>query len=108
MGGALGREGHATGADVGLDAVDQDEDLALEDVDGLVGLGMAVQRRALALRHLVLEEEEGAASVLGEELPRVEATSCEGLLVAFTCGSDDRGGSGHAASPALVCGTHVP
>jgi hypothetical protein len=40
--------------------------------------------------HYVLEEEEGAAGVLGEELPRVEAATGEGLLVAFTCGSDDR------------------
>ena len=83
-------ERHAAGADSTLAAVDVDEDLALEDVDGLVGVGMAMQWGGLALRQGVFEQEERAVGVFGHELPRVEAASEERLLVAFAVGSDDR------------------
>ena len=82
---ALRRERHAAGTDSSLLAVDVDEDLALEDVDRLVGFGMSMQRGGLALRHDVFEQEERAVGVFGHELPRVEATSEERLLVAFAC-----------------------
>jgi hypothetical protein len=38
-----------------IDAVDVDEDLALEDEQQLILVGVDVQRRHLALRELVLE-----------------------------------------------------
>ena len=97
-------EGHAAGSDEALVAVDVDEDLTFEDVDGLVGLGMAVQRRGLALRHDVLEQEERAVGVFGRELPGVEAAAEEGPLVAFAGGSDDRNWCAHGVLPLSFMG----
>ena len=84
-----------------------DLDLTVEQVDGLVRLGMAVERRGLALRHHVLEEEEGAGRLLAQELPRVEPPTEERLLVTFAGGPDDRRWSVHVSSPSLVCETTV-
>ncbi len=83
-------ERHAAGTDSTFVAVDVDEDLALEDVDGLIGVRMAMQRGGLALGHGVFEQEERAVGVLSHELPGMEATSEERLLVAFAVGPDDR------------------
>ena len=77
------RQPHGAGGDASLVAVDVHVELALEHVDRLVGLGVAMPRRHLPIRQLVLEEEEGTIAVLGRDLPGVHAAPGEPALVAF-------------------------
>jgi hypothetical protein len=53
------------GADPVFVAVDVHEDLVVDDVHRLVGLGVAVQRCRLTPLQLVLEQQEGTARLLG-------------------------------------------
>ncbi len=87
---AFGHEGHASGANPAALAVGLHFDLAVDDVGHLVGFGMKMQGRRLVLHHGVLEQEEGAAGVLGEQLPEVEPAAREQLLVSFAGVAHDR------------------
>ena len=83
MGDTPWRQPEAAGGDALLVAVDVHVELALEHVDRFVGLGVAVPRRHLPFRQLVLEEEEGTVALLRRDLPRVEAAAGEPASVAF-------------------------
>ena len=52
-------------------ALDVHDNLAFEHVEHLVGVGVGVEGRHLALLHVVFEEEEGAVRLLGGGLPGV-------------------------------------
>ena len=81
---------HPAGPDLLLAVADAHEDLALEEVRHLVRVRVAVERGHLALRHVVLEEVEGAAGLFGGGLPGVRAAAEEPPLLAFAVGPDDR------------------
>jgi len=80
-------------------AVQMHEDLALEHVHRLVGVGMGVQGRHLALLHPVLEEQERPARLLGPDLPGVHTPAREPAALAFGSrpdkGARSGGGGGH-------------
>jgi hypothetical protein len=60
------------------------EDLALEQVERLVGLGMDVQRRDLPLLEVVLEHDERAAGLCAGDLPGEGPAAAEPELFALT------------------------
>ncbi len=108
VGDAFGHEGHAAAANPAALAVGLHFDLAVDDVGHLVGFGMKMQRCRLVLHHGVLEQEEGAAGVLGEQLPDVEPAAREQLLVSFVGVAHDRDQLLHLNTTLLVRGTSVP
>jgi len=61
---AAGGEDHALLADHVLLTVDVHAHLAVEHVDRLVEVGMAVKRRRLAANDAVLDQGEGATGLL--------------------------------------------
>ena len=98
VGDAFGDERHAAAADTAAFAVGLDLDLAVEHIGHLVGFGVEVQGRCLVLDHRVLEQEEGAVGLVGEQLPEVEPAAGERLLVAFA-GVAARSGSMKSLAP---------
>src|SRR5205809_800627 len=97
MGNPTRRQGHAAGPDTLLPVADLHENLALEHVERLVLVGMAMQRRHLPLGHRVLEQEESTPGLLGGGLPRMGAAAVEPALLAVAVGPDDHTRSVHAA-----------
>lgn len=77
MGDAAGGEGDAARSNAALFTGDVDEDLAIEDVEELVLVGVDVKGGGLPRLEDVLEQEQGAARLFGTGLPDMDATTEE-------------------------------
>ncbi len=79
-----------TGANHMLAAVDVEQDLALEDEQGLVHIGVKVHRRNLAALEDVFEDDHGVSRLLCERLPRMDPAAEEPHSLTFTLVPHDR------------------
>ena len=78
--------------------VNVNEDLALEDVQSLVLPRVRVQRRRLTLWHEILEQEEGAACLLGTCLDGQESAAQEAKMLSLAVSAYDRDSLAHDRS----------
>src|SRR5439155_17347257 len=80
-----------------------DHDLAVEHVEGFVGVGVAVQWCELAALQVVFESEQGASGLASRRFPDVEPAAVEPTPVAFLVRSHDPSRRHHVI---LSDGTH--
>lgn len=85
-----GCEHEPTRADLVFRAVVIEQDLAFEDVQCLVDIGVEVHRCHLALFELVLKDQERVPGFGGICLPRVSAATGEPSAIAISLVAHDR------------------
>jgi hypothetical protein len=92
---ALGYDQHGAFADGPLLPLEVHHQRALEDVQRLGHVRVAVERGGLAVLEQILEQEERPVRVLGGELPDVDAASEEPAAVAVGPVAHDGGSLAH-------------
>jgi len=93
------RERESARADTMILSINVHKDLAVQHVQHLVLVDVEVQRRCLALQHVVLKEHQRAGRLLRARLPRMDAAAVEPEALALPVVTNDRDCRAHVIPP---------